>query len=263
MLEAWTRKREVRDGQGHPTGLQESAIQRLFSRMGRMYLTKWTHSFKGDQDIKNWALEWSQEFVRHGIAPQMVMTAIERCVVEYVDWPPSLPQFIAMCRPKVDYEQAFHDAVRQMHKRQLADPADPDHWPMPAVYWAAVDFGQYELRQASYGQAAARWKRLLDKRMQDGCPAVPAYVPQLAAPARNAEGVAITAAEAKASALAAMSGLAGRASSRELAIRKARSILDRQAAGEAVTITQVNFAKEALARLRAEGDDAATEQESP
>lgn len=249
MLEAWTRKREVKvDGQ--PTGERESAIERLFSRMGRLYLTKWTHAFKGERDIRNWALEWSQEFVRHGIAPQMVLAAIERCVTEYVDWPPSCPQFIAMCRPALDYDQAFHDAVRQMHKRQLSDPKDPERWPHPAIYWAAVDFGQYDLRTVSYGQAAARWKRLLDKRLQSECPEVPIFMHQLAAPARNSDGQAITGAEAKAAALAAMASmLVNKRPSREVAIERARATLARHEAGELVAAYLVSHAREALAKL--------------
>lgn len=245
MLEAWTRKRDVKDGNGNPTGARESAIERLYNRMARKYLTKWTHSFKTEQDIRDWALDWSQDFARHGVSPQMVLAAIERCNTEYVDWPPSCPQFIAMCRPVIDYEQAFRDAVQQMRRRRTNE----DFWPHPAIYWAAVDFGLYELRTVSYGQAAARWKRLLDKRLQSECLDVPKYVPQIAAPARNADGEAIPLAEARAAALKAAMGLHETKPSRELAIAQARAILARHAAGEVMYVYYVEHAKETLARL--------------
>jgi hypothetical protein len=248
MLEAWTRKRDVRV-EGQPTGERESAIERLFSRMGRLYLTKWTHSFKTDRDIRNWALEWSQEFVRHGVTPQMALAALERCSTEYVDWPPNCPQFIAMCRAAIDYEQAFHDAVRQMHKRQMDDPKDPAIWPHAAIYWAAMDFGQFELRQVSYSQAAKRWQKLLDNRLKDGCPDVPQYAPQLAAPARNAEGVAITSEEAKAAARAAFHALLNRKPSSELAVKRARETLARHEAGELLPHAILAHARTTLARL--------------
>jgi hypothetical protein len=250
MLAEWTRKRDVKGQDGQPTGARESAIERLYSRMCRIYLTKWTHSFKGgDNDVARWALEWSQEFARHGIAPQMVLAAVERCVTEYVDWPPSLPQFIAMCRPAIDYEQAFHDAVRLMHKRLTNDPKDPACWPHPAIYWAALDFGQFELRNVSYGQAAKRWQKLLDNRLRDGCEDVPKYVPQLAAPARNAEGVAITSDEAKTAAREAFRALLNRKPSSELAVKRARETLARHEAGELVSLAVLAHARETLAKL--------------
>jgi hypothetical protein len=235
MLEAWTRKRD--------TG--QSAIERLFNRMGRLYLTKWTHSFKGDADIKSWALEWSQEFVRHGITPHMILPAIERCSTEYEDWPPNCPQLIAMCRPVIDYEQAFNEAVQEMRKRSVGE----DRWAHPAIYWAAMDFGWYDLRQATYGQAAHRWKKLLDKHLMAGCPDVPKYVPQLAAPARDADGKAMTSAEARAAAMAATKAMADKKPSRNIAVERARDIMARHAAGETILVYYVEHAREVLARL--------------
>jgi len=249
------------DGQG---GVREvprmlSAIDRLYGRFASMYLHKWSSHFTSPQVVADWKKAWSNALIAEGITPRQALEGIERCRVEYPTWPPTEGQFVALCKPEVDYEDAFNYAVRELRKRRTGE----DSWPIPAVYWAAMDFGQYELRQASYGQAAARWKRLLDKRLSGECPDVPAFMHQIAAPARNEEGVAITSAEAKASAMSAMRGLADRAPSRELAIKRARTILERHAAGEPITPAQVEFAKEALARLRANDDAETNEQESP
>ena len=236
-----------------------SAIDRLYARFASMYMHKWSSHFTSPDVIADWKKAWTGALINSGITFQMALEGIERCRIAHPTWPPTEGQFVALCKPELDYEDAFNYAVRELRKRRTGE----DSWPVPAVYWAAMDFGQYELRQASYGQAATRWKRLLDKRLSGECPDVPAFMHQLAAPARNEEGEAITSAEAKARAMSAMRVLAGRAPSRELAIKRARDILERQAAGETVTHAQVAFAKEALARLRAEDDDDHTEQESP
>jgi hypothetical protein len=237
-----------------------SAIKQLYLRFDAMYMQKWRSYFTSTLVIEDWYKMWSHALSSNGITVKMAFAAIERCAKEYPKWPPTEGEFIALCRPEIDYEQAFHDAVRQMHKRMQNDPDDRDFWPMPAMYWAAVDFGQFELRTVSYGQAAARWKRLLDKRRESDCPDVPVFVLQIAAPARDDAGVAVTSVEAKATAMRAMANLAGRVPSREVAISKARDILRRHAAGEPITYTQVKFAKEALSRLGAD-EDAATHEE--
>lgn len=258
-LNSWSVPHDLRDGSGRKL----SAIDRLYARFDAMYMQKWRSHFTSPEVIEDWKKAWSSALVRNGITLQMALAGLERCSAEYPKWPPSEGEFVALCKPPLDYEEAFHDAVRQMHKRQMADPKDPDVWPHPAIYWAAMDFGQYELRHVSYSQAAGRWKRLLDKRLEGECPSVEPSRPQLAAPARNAEGAAITSAEAKAAAMRAMAQLANRAPSQALAIRRARDILARKEAGEPITQAQVAFAKEALARLRADSSepDPSTEQE--
>jgi hypothetical protein len=223
-----------------------SAIDKLYARFDGMYMQKWKSNFPSTSAIDNWNLAWADALSRHGIKPSVAFAAVQKCEAAF-PWPPSLPEFIALCRPPLDYEQAFHDAVAQLQKRH-SDEHD-DFWPQPAIYWAAIDYGQFELRNASYGQAAARWKRLLDKRLEGECPAVQPFALQLAAPARNAEGAAITSEEAKAAAMAAMANLAAKRPSRDVAIDRARAVIARRAAGELVTPFQFSHAKEVLARL--------------
>ena len=255
-LDSWNEPRKVKDDSGRML----SAIDQLFLRFDAMYMQKWRSFFTSTLVTEDWKKMWSHAFISNGITAKMAFSAIERCAKEYPKWPPTEGEFIALCRPEIDYEQAFHDAVRQMHKRMQNDPDDRDFWPIPAIYWAALEFGQFELRTVSYSQAAGKWKRLLDKWREADCPDVKSFVPQIAAPARDDAGVAITSVEAKATAMRAMASLAGRVPSREVAISKAREILRRHAAGEPITYTQVKFAKEALSRLGAD-EDAATHEE--
>jgi hypothetical protein len=233
-----------------------SAIDRLYGRFATMYMHKWSSHFTSPQLVADWKKAWSNTLISEGITFQMALEGIERCRDKYTDWAPTEGQFVALCRPAVDYEDAFNYAVREMRKRRTGE----DSWPVPAVYWAAVDFGQYELRQASYSQAAARWKKLLDKRLKPGCPAVPPFVPQLPPPPLDADGKAMTSAEARAAAMKAMASLADKKPSRDIAIERARSILARHAAGEVMYVYHVEHARDVLARLEPNepGDDPGT-----
>lgn len=239
------------DGQG---GVREvprmlSAIDRLYGRFASMYMHKWSSHFTSPAVIADWKKAWSSALIAEGITPRLALEGVERCRTEYPTWPPSEGQFIALCKPPLDYEQAFRDAVRELRKRLLNDPEKVPHWPIPALYWAAVDYGQGDLIEASYGQAAARWKKLLDNRLKGDCPDVPQYVPQLAAPVRNDKGEAITSVQAKADALAAMRALVRRQPSPDVAAAKAREVLARHAAGEPYLPIQLSHARETLARL--------------
>jgi hypothetical protein len=238
------------DGQG---GVREvprmlSAIDRLYGRFASMYMHKWSSHFTSPAVIADWKKAWSSALIAEGVTPRLALEGVERCRAEYPTWPPSEGQFIALCKPPMDYEQAFHDAVRQMVKRHQNNPQEPDTWPHPALYWAAVDFGG-DLRMVSYSQAAARWKKLLDKRMQGECEPVPNFALALPAPPRNADGVAITSDEAKATARAAFKALVSRKPSPEVAATKAREVLARHEAGERVLPIQLSHAREVLARL--------------
>ncbi|MEJ7804318.1 MAG: replication protein P [Telluria sp.] len=248
-MNSWSVPHEVKDANGDPTGRLLSAIDRLYARFASMYMHKWSSHFTSADMIEDWKKAWSSALLMNGVTFQLAFEGIERCSREYPKWPPSEGEFVALCKPALDYEQAFYDAVRLMQKRAMNDPADPDIWPEPAVYWAAQDFGQFELRQVTYGQASTRWKKLLDNRRGPDCPAVPQYAPQLAAPARNADGVAITSAEAKEAARAALRALVTRRPSKEVSEERARATLARHEAGEVVPTYLLSHARHVLAAL--------------
>lgn len=225
-----------------------SAIDRLYGRFASMYMHKWSSHFTSPTVITDWKNAWSSALIAEGITPRQSAEGIERCRSEYPTWPPSEGQFIALCKPPMDYEEEFTDAAFQMMKRQQNNPKEPAKWRYPALYWAAVDFGG-DLRTMSYSQAATRWKRLLDKRRQSECEPVPNFALQLAAPPRNADGVAITSDEAKAEARAALRAMLTRKPSPEVAATKAREVLARHEAGEAVLPYLLSHAREVLALL--------------
>lgn len=96
-------------------------------------------------------------------------------------WPPTLPEFLLWCRPSIDYEIAFFEAVKQMRNRDAGN----DTWSQPAVYWAAVEFGAWDLRQASWDRVKVRWTRILEEQLaKSNLPPVPPRMVALPAPGK-------------------------------------------------------------------------------
>lgn len=95
------------------------------------------------------------------------------------DWPPTLPEFRGMCRPPLDPESAFNEAVHQMALRDQGR----DQWSHPAIYWSAATIGAFDLRNASWSAIKPRWSRVLQAELAKGeWPAVPPRLDALPAP---------------------------------------------------------------------------------
>lgn len=74
-------------------------------------------------------------------------------------FPPTLPEFLELCRPPINAEAAFVEAVQQMRKRH-ADGSDT--WSNPAIYWAARELGD-DLFGMTYKALESRWLHELNK----------------------------------------------------------------------------------------------------
>jgi hypothetical protein len=77
-------------------------------------------------------------------------------------FPPTLAEFRLLCRPPIDYESAFLEAVEQMRKRQHGG----DTWSHPAIYWASAKLG-CDLQAHPYQAIKGRWRALLDEAIDD------------------------------------------------------------------------------------------------
>jgi hypothetical protein len=150
----------------------------LYERLEAKYPRLWEQSFKGPGSIQTWKEEWAAGFEREGITPDEVKTGLDTVARRYPDFPPTEGQFLQCCRPPVDYESAFGEAVKQLHMREHGT----DTWSHPAIYWAAVKVGTFDLRNATWNSIQRRWKAALDKALADR-PYQPVPPPRLALPA--------------------------------------------------------------------------------
>ncbi len=108
-----------------------------------------------DQGVENAKTVWAKRLAE--FTPEEIARGVN---TEY-SYPPDLDAFRKACRPQLDYESAFHEAVSQMHLRDEGR----DSWSNPAIYWAAVELGS-DIMGANYHTVKARWKAALDKAIE-------------------------------------------------------------------------------------------------
>lgn len=131
---------------------------------------------------------WAQGLT--GFTPREVKTGLEAC--RTLKWPPTLPEFLMLCRPPVDHEGAYLEAVEQLRLREHGK----DEWTSAAIYHATRGMG-HELQTKPYIAVRAQWTRELDraiKRVEAGhlprdVPPVPLAIEHVHVPTPAPEGV--------------------------------------------------------------------------
>lgn len=81
-----------------------------------------------------------------------------------LEWPPTLPQFINLCRPPVDPTTAYYEALASLRARDMGEMGT---WSHPAIFWTAARMA-YELRSQSYSQIKQRWEKELAAELAKG-----------------------------------------------------------------------------------------------
>ena len=171
----------------HPKLEGVSLMDHLFNRLNGTYPNKWRANFRDERAIVDWRQAWAEAFDDEGVTPQDVALGIKNCRRMY-EWPPSLPEFLKACRPHLEPNVAFFEAVRGMQARSAGKIGD---WSHPAIFYAALAVGQYEMMNQSYQQLKARWEKAFGEQLALGqWPDIPPVVEALPAPARTEEGKA-------------------------------------------------------------------------
>lgn len=154
LINVWTQQRG-QDGQ--------SAINRLWLRFSGMYPRKFLSLFKDQGQIENWKAVWADALASEGITPDEVAKALQLCLTRY-DWPPELPEFMQLCRPPIEPEAAYYEAVRMLRYRFSANDEERalEKWSNPAIYFAANRIGTHDLRMIPFDKIIKRWRGELD-----------------------------------------------------------------------------------------------------
>jgi hypothetical protein len=132
-------------------------IEKLFERMTALYGSKFADMWRGTDPEQVKAL-WSQELGK--LSRDEVTKGAQALMT--LEWPPSLPQFINLCRPKLDAQKAFTEALNGLMAR---DRGEVGVWSHPAVFWAAVRVGAFDMKNSTYSQIAARWTVALEDEL--------------------------------------------------------------------------------------------------
>lgn len=133
-----------------------SLVERVFARMAAFYGARFADMWR-DVEPADLKRTWAEELA--GFTPDEIARGIDGCRTR--DWPPTLPEFLRLCRPALDYESAFCEAAEQMYRRQQGE----DRWSDAAIYWAATWMGR-DVTASPYEPVKGRWKANLDRALQ-------------------------------------------------------------------------------------------------
>ena len=109
-----------------------AGIEALFSEFEALYGVRFADMWRGT-DIAYVKSLWAKAL--SGLTVREVRFGLDQC--RFKPWPPSLPEFLGLCRPPPDPEKAFVAAQGLVSCRQYGE----DVWPDKALYWTAVEFG--------------------------------------------------------------------------------------------------------------------------
>ena len=207
-------------------------VTRLFDRMltcfGKRFTDQWA-SPDPDKLVGYWAERlggYSAAELKRGVD-----------AMEQMDYPPTLPQFLKLCRPPIDPLAAYYEAVAGIAERERGETGT---WSHPAIFWASVAVGAHDLKSSTYSQIKQRWENALQAEIDKGM-WVDIPKPVLSLPAPSRREIDRVAAERVLAGLKDMTG-----ADKSDPKRWAKKILQRVANGEKPPLVAVKMAKEAL-----------------
>lgn len=79
----------------NPNGSPDALMDRLFQKLALMYGAAWADKWAGTpiDAVKG---EWARSL--HGVEPEAMRLALEAIMTEGRPFPPSLPEFVSLCR---------------------------------------------------------------------------------------------------------------------------------------------------------------------
>lgn len=208
-------------------------IESLFSKMLFEYGKKFSDQW-GGADPEGLKLHWAQRLA--GLSNDELKRGV--AALSGREWPPTLPEFIKLCRPSVDATVAYYEAVNGVNARERGEMGE---WTHPAIFWASAKMA-YDLKNLSYATVKARWERMLQEEMEkDQWADIPQ--PSLALPAPGKADLS----REKAAQMLAELGASGVLKPSGDDKQWARMIMQRVADNDpTLSALQVRFAREAL-----------------
>lgn len=213
--------------------IPQAWIDALFAKMSALYGNKFTDMWR-DSSMQAIKSVWAQELGK--LSRDELAKGANALMTQ--EWPPTLPQFIKLCRIEIDPLAAYYEAVNGVIARERGEMGE---WSHPAVFWASVKISAFDLKNQSYSAVKARWESALQEEIAKG---QWAEIPKahIALPAPNAK----TSKE-----------IADKYISETQVIKNenlnvdhkrwAKKIMERHRAGDkTLTHIQISFAKEAL-----------------
>jgi hypothetical protein len=208
-------------------------IDALFAKMSTYYGNKFADMWR-DGNMQAIKAVWAQECLK--LSREEFTRGANALMAQ--EWPPTLPQFIKLCRPAIDAVAAYYEAVNGVIAREHGNIGE---WSHPAIFWASVKVGAFDLKHQTYSAIKGRWEGALNEELAKGnWSAIPEPMIALPPPT-NAASKEI------AERYIAETQVIKNQDSNVDHKRWAKLIMERHKAGDkTLTHIQISFAKEAL-----------------
>jgi hypothetical protein len=212
--------------------IPEKWIDALFAKMSTYYGNKFADMWR-DGNMQVIKAVWFEECVK--LSREDFTRGANALMAQ--EWPPTLPQFIKLCRPSVDAVAAYYEAVNGVIARESGNIGE---WSHPAIFWASVKIGAFDLKHQTYSAIKGRWEGALNEELAKGnWTAIPEPMIALPAPPAASKEVAEH--------YLAETQVIKNQNSNVDHKRWAKLIMERHKAGDkTLTQIQISFAKEAL-----------------
>ena len=212
--------------------IPEKWIDALFAKMSTYYGNKFADMWR-DGNMQAIKAVWFEECVK--LSREDFTRGANALMAQ--EWPPTLPQFIKLCKPAIDAVAAYYEAVNGVIAREHGNIGE---WSHPAIFWASVKLGAFDLKHQTYSQIKTRWEAALSEEMaKNAWSAIPEPMIALPAPAPASKEVAER--------YILETQVIKNQDSQVDHKRWAKLIMERHKAGDkTLTHIQISFAKEAL-----------------
>jgi hypothetical protein len=131
-----------------------SWVDRIFARMNAFYGAKLADAWTGS-DLDEVKAIWAEEL--GGYTPEEIRDGV--AAMKRRDWPPTLPEFLKLCRPPVEPVGAHVEACQKYHRWVEGEDVE---WSRPEIFWACQKIGHWELKNSPYRSLESRWKEALE-----------------------------------------------------------------------------------------------------
>lgn len=140
--------------------IPDSWVEKLFERMVGLYGNKFLDMW-GKTDLLQVKAIWAQELGK--LTRDEIAKGANALIQQ--EWCPTLPQFIKLCRTEIDAVTAYYEAVNGVVNREKGEMGE---WSHPAIFWASVKVGAFDLKSQTYSNIKARWERALNEEINKG-----------------------------------------------------------------------------------------------
>lgn len=159
--------------------MSASPVERILVEMRELYGNLFDRQW-GNRELKDMIPIWERKL--KGFSNDELRRGYK--ALEKLKYPPTLPEFMQLCRPPIDPVKAYHEAVAGTQARRDGKRGE---WSHPAIFWAAAAMA-HDLLNMSYQQVKARFeKKLSDELEKTAWQEIPEVHTPLPAPKVNRE----------------------------------------------------------------------------